>query len=56
MTAQAISMKQFVNHVGVLGVHLFRRHSNGASYMLQDGRICSELYEDGEWRWFITEV
>jgi hypothetical protein len=56
MRRQAISLKAFVGLVGCLGVHLFRRHANGASYMLEDGRIASELFNGTTWEWYITEV
>ena len=56
MTAIAISMKQFVDFVGRTDVQPFRRHSNGSSWLLHDGRIASELYADGAWHWYITEV
>lgn len=54
MTFAFISMKQFVNLVGHIGVECFRRHNNGSSWLLPDGRIASELLVKDKWCWVLT--
>lgn len=51
MRKEAITLETFVKLVGRIGVNLFRRHPNGSSYMLPDGRICAELWNGKEWTW-----
>lgn len=57
MTAKQITIKKFVELVGRLGVRMFRRHPNGASFLLPDGAIAAELCDDkGNWEWWLLEV
>ena len=55
MKTTPITMKQFVNLVGRIGVEPFRRHSNGSSWLLLDGRIAAELHNGKEWTWTLIE-
>lgn len=55
MKITSITMKQFVSLVGVLGVQCFRRHSNGSSWILLDGRIAAEKFNGKDWEWAIIE-
>lgn len=55
MKITPITMKQFVNLVGRLNVELFRRHMNGSSWLLPDGRLAAEKYNGKEWEWALIE-
>jgi len=51
-----ITMETFVELVGRMDAQPFRRHSNGSSWLLPDGRIASEMWNGKEWVWRITEA
>lgn len=51
-----ISEDMFVKLAGQIGVVGFRRHANGSSWMLPDGRIVSEMWDGKTWQYRLAEV
>lgn len=55
MRQQAITLETFVQLVGCMDVEMLRRHSNGSTWLLADGRMVAELKRGDTWTWVLSE-